>query len=133
MQSNLAEEIEKNEVVEETDYLLDYSQTMPLPKVNDDNLAVPKGMASLEIKIMVLIGSILFALLLLNVHTDLQLAKSSRNVQDLNHQIEETVVEKENLEQHIHELSRYDRIQRIAEDYGLKLHEENIRNLSPLE
>lgn len=133
MQSNLAEEIEKNEIVEETDYLLDYSQTMPLPKVNYDDAVVPKGMASLEIKVMVFIGSLLFALLLLNVHTDLQLAKSSRNVQDLNHQIESTVVEKENLEQHIHELSRYDRIQRIAEEYGLKLHEENIRNLSPLE
>ena len=39
----------------------------------------------------------------------------------------------ENLEQHVQELSRYDRIHEIAEEYGLELHEKNIRNLSPIE
>lgn len=132
MNSNLAEEIEKEEIIEQSNHALDHSEHTPLRESHLEELSVPKGLGRLEIRLMTLIGFVLFGLLLLNVHTDLQLAMSSRNVQDLNNQIEVISVENENLSQHIQELSRYDRIHEIAQKHGLKLHEENIRNLSPL-
>ena len=77
--------------------------------------------------------SIVFALVLFNVYSDLQLTTVSRDVQDVNEQIQQTEVEIENLKQHTQELTRYDRINEIAKKYGLELHEENIRNLVPKE
>lgn len=129
MENNLAEKINTNRLVEQPDY----NEEIPLKKVHPKDNAEPRGLSSLEIKVMSVIVLILFGLLLLNVQTDLQLATSSRNVQDLNHEIETVEVEVENLQQHVQELSRYDRIHTIAEEYGLTLHEDNILNLSPLE
>ena len=92
-----------------------------------------KGLTKLEIGLIAFMGAIVFALLLLNVNSDLKLTNVSRDVQDVNAQIQQTEVEIENLQQHAYELSRYDRINEIAEKYGLELHEDNIVNLVPVE
>lgn len=92
-----------------------------------------KGLTKLEIGLIAIMGTIVFALLLFNVYSDLQLTNVSRDVQDVNAQIQQTEVEIENLQQHAYELSRYDRINEIAEKYGLELHEDNIVNLVPVE
>lgn len=92
-----------------------------------------KGLTKLEIGLIAFMGTIVFALLLFNVYSDLQLTNVSRDVQDVNAQIQQTEVEIENLQQHAYELSRYDRINEIAEKYGLELHEDNIVNLVPVE
>lgn len=92
-----------------------------------------KGLTKLEIGLIAFMGTIVFALLLFNVYSDLQLTNVSRDVQDVNAQIQQTKVEIENLQQHAYELSRYDRINEIAEKYGLELHEDNIVNLVPVE
>lgn len=92
-----------------------------------------KGLTKLEIGLIAFMGAIVFALLLFNVNSDLQLTNVSRDVQDVNAQIQQTEVEIENLQQHAYELSRYDRINEIAEKYGLELHEDNIVNLVPVE
>ena len=92
-----------------------------------------KGLTKLEIGLIAFMGAIVFALLLFNVYSDLQLTNVSRDVQDVNAQIQQTEVEIENLQQHAYELSRYDRINEIAEKYGLELHEDNIVNLVPVE
>lgn len=133
MRSNLAEEIETKTIKEQSNPVLDHNQTAPLKEISTDELTVPKGLTKLEIRVMSLIALVLFGLLLLNVQTDLKLATSSRNVQDLNSKIETTETEIDNLDQHVNELSRYDRIHEIANKYDLKLYEENILNLSPLE
>lgn len=133
MRSNLAEEIETRTIKEQSSPVLDQNQTAPLKEVSADELTVSKGLTKLEIKAMSLIALVLFGLLLLNVQTDLKLATSSRNVQDLNNKIETTETEIDNLNQHVNELSRYNRIYEIANEYDLKLYEENILNLSPLE
>ena len=133
LKSNLAEKIETKKVVGEKDYTLNHSKNTPLKEIQSQELNISRGLSTIEIKAISLISIVLFGLLLLNVQTDLQLTTSSRNVQDLNSEIQTNEIEIENLEQHVHELSRYDRIHKIAEDYGLTLHEENIRNLSPLE
>jgi len=101
----------------------------PIPQVKP----AAKGLTKLEIGLVSLFTSIIFALILFNVYSDLQLTTVSRDVQDVNAQIEQTEVEIENLKQHTQELTRYDRINEIAEKYGLELHEENIRNLVPKE
>lgn len=92
-----------------------------------------KGLTKLEIGLIAIMGTIVFALVLFNVYSDLQLTNVSRDVQDVNAQIQQTEVEIENLQQHAYELSRYDRINEIAEKYGLELHEDNIVNLVPVE
>lgn len=92
-----------------------------------------KGLTKLEIGLIAIMGTIVFALVLFNVYSDLQLTNVSREVQDVNAQIQQTEVEIENLQQHAYELSRYDRINEIAEKYGLELHEDNIVNLVPVE
>lgn len=133
MKSNLAQKIEAEEFLEQPRHEPDYIEQIPLVEPQIKELPVPKGISKLEIKLMLVIGLVLFGLLLLNVYSDLGLSMTSRKTQDLNNQIQTTEVEVENLEQHVHELSRYDRINDIAEKYGLKLHDKNIRNLSPIE
>lgn len=101
----------------------------PIPQAE----SVSRGLAKGEIFLMAAIGIIIFVLILINVHSNLELANASRNVQNVNNQIVQTEVEIENLNQNVHELSRYDRIAEIAEEHGLELYEENIINLAPQE
>lgn len=131
MKSNLAQEIEAEEILIESNYAQEQIEPAPVITPGLQELPVPTGISSLEIVLITIIGLIIFGLLLLNVSSNYSLSTTSREVQDLNNQIQTTTIEIENLEQHVHELSRYDRIYKIANKYGLELHEENIRNLSP--
>lgn len=131
MKSNLAQEIEAEEILIESNYAQEQIEPAPVITPGLQELPVPTGISSLEIVLITIIGLIIFGLLLLNVSSNYSLSTTSREVQDLNNQIQTTTIEIENLEQHVHELSRYDRIYEIANKYGLELHEENIRNLSP--
>jgi len=101
----------------------------PIPQAKP----VSKGLTKFEIGLMMVIGVIVFGLILMNVQSSLALSDASRSVQDVNSQIQETQVEVENLEQQSQELSRYDRINDIAEKYGLDLHDDNIVNIAPQE
>lgn len=131
MKSNLAHKLEAEELLEHSNYAQEQIEQNPIFTPGLQEVPVPTGISRLEIFLLFGIGTIIFALLLLNVSSDYGLSATSREVQDLNNQIETTKVEIENLEQHVHELSRYDRVYEIAKKYGLELHEENIRNLSP--
>ena len=135
VEDNLARQLDVvEEITEQSNYAQDYQDytvQYPLNEPQTQELTVPKGLSKLEKVVMALLGLVLFSLLLMNVHTNLKLSTSSRKVQDLSSQIQTIESEIENLDQHIHELSRYDRIHEIAEKYGLELHEENIRNISP--
>jgi len=143
MEDNLARELELDIELEADSVTYEQQIEQPLeqpigetiPSVEPIPQARPttKGLTRLEVLLISLITSIVFALVLFNVYSDLQLTTVSRNVQDVNTQIQQTEVEIENLKQHAHELSRYDRINEIAEKYGLELHEENIKNLVPVE
>ena len=141
MEDNLARELDieldENSVAYEQQIQQPYEQPaeevapsiQPIPQVKP----LTKGLTKLEIGLIAFIGAIVFALVLFNVNSDLELSNVSRNVQDVNAQIEQTEVEIENLQQHAYELSRYDRINEIAQKYGLELHEDNIANLVPVE
>lgn len=133
MKSNLAHDLEAEEFLKQSKYVSDYRDEAPLVKPELQELTVPKGLSRFEVTLISIISIILFGLLLLNISSGLQLSTNSRKVQDLTSQIETTEMEIENIKQHVHELSRYDRIHEIAEKYGLELQEENILNLSPIE
>lgn len=143
MEDNLARELEVeinysgSSVAYEQQIQQPYEQPVEevVPSIQPIPQATPltKGLTKLEIGLIAFMGAIVFALLLLNVNSDLKLTNVSRDVQDVTAQIQQTEVEIENLQQHAYELSRYDRINEIAEKYGLELHEDNIVNLVPVE
>lgn len=137
MEDNLARELEieleENSVTYEQPLGQPIEDTVPLVEPIPQTRPATKGLTKLEIGLISLISITVFVLVLFNVYSDLQLTNVSRDVQDINTQIQQTEVEIENLKQHAHELSRYDRVNEIAEKYGLELHEENIRNLVPVE
>ncbi|MGY0836011.1 cell division protein FtsL [Aerococcus urinaeequi] len=54
---------------------------------------------------------------------------ASQQLQEVQQNAEELSVQKENLTQEVHELSNYSRVVKIAEDQGLDMNEENIRNV----
>lgn len=139
MEDNLARELE----VEEDAIAVEQSYAQPLEQPYQEaaptiepiptTKPISKGLSKFEVTLISVIGLVVFALILLNVHTNLQLSTASRGLQDTNNQIAQTEVEIENLKQQSHELSRYDRINAIAEKYGLELHEDNIVNIAPQE
>ncbi|MEB7389201.1 MAG: cell division protein FtsL [Aerococcus urinaeequi] len=54
---------------------------------------------------------------------------ASQQLQEVQQNAEDLGVQKENLTQEVHELSNYSRVVEIAEDQGLNMNEENIRNV----
>ncbi|MEY8370789.1 cell division protein FtsL [Aerococcaceae bacterium 50-4] len=54
---------------------------------------------------------------------------ASQQLQEVQQNAEELGVQKENLTQEVHELSNYSRVVDIAEEQGLNMNEENIRNV----
>lgn len=141
MEDNLARElevdVEEQAVAWEQEYIQPiekpYEETAPSIEPIPQAEPISKGLTKFEVFLISTIGLVLFGLILLNIHSDLEMSAASRNVQDVNQQIAQTEIEIENLQQQSHELSRYDRINEIAEKYGLELHEENIVNVAPQE
>lgn len=142
MEDNLARELEIDnnlidgslayQQVEQSAAQPDWEQIPSIQPIPESR-PIKKGLTKFEVALISLISIAVFALLLFNVNSDLQLASVSRDVQDVDTEIEQTKVEIENLKQHAFELTRYDRINEIAKKYGLELHEENIINLLPVE
>lgn len=138
MEDNLARKIELEEDVmwEEA-----YTQpiTQPYEEVTPSIQSIPqaepvaKGLTKFELFLIGTFAMIIFTLTLFNISSSLELSTASRGVQDVNAEIAQTKIEIENLTQQTHELSRYDRIQEIAEKYGLDLHKDNIINIAPQE
>lgn len=139
MEDNLARELE----VEEQSIAVEQPYAQPIERPYEEAIPsvepipkaepISKGLSKFEVVLISLIGFVVFGLILLNVHSNLQLTSASRELQDVDSQITQTEIEIENLEQQSHELSRYDRINEIAEKYGLELHDENIVNIAPRE
>ncbi|MFJ1627207.1 cell division protein FtsL [Marinilactibacillus psychrotolerans] len=92
---------------------------------------VKRGITHLEVWLISFFGCVVFGLLVANITMAMQLSTTNRTTQDLDQQATDIQVVNENLEQNIQELSRYDRVYKIAKDNGLKMNEEQIRNVSP--
>lgn len=133
MQDSLARELEAD--IEEQTVAMQQPYRQVTQAIEPIPQAVPisKGLSKFEIFLITALGMIVFGLVLMNIHSSLEMTNSSRMVQDVDSSIAQTQIEIENLNQQSHELSRYDRIYAIAQKYGLELHEENIRNIAPVE
>lgn len=108
-------------------------QHQPSPETKPIHKPSPKrqGLTRLEVGIVTFFGMVLFVLLVINIAVAMQVSTINREVQDISRESAATQIVNENLEQNVQELSRYDRVYQIAEEYGLKMNEENIRNVLP--
>ncbi|AMB99657.1 hypothetical protein AWM75_06535 [Aerococcus urinaehominis] len=80
---------------------------------------------------LTLAGFFAFSLLCLwgAVGSQANASKLEQDLSQLQGQAQELSVKKGHLSQEVHELSTYDRVMEIAEDYGLTMNEDNIRNV----
>lgn len=137
MEDNLARNFEVNmaqqSVAVQQPYQRPLEEVKPVITPGTQAVPVAKGLTKFEKLLITVFGIIVFGLVLMNIQSSLQMANASRSVQDVNTAITQTEVEIENLKQQSYELSRYDRINEIAQKFGLELHDENIVNIAPQE
>lgn len=88
-----------------------------------------KGVTRLESAVMSFFGIILFGLAVAHIALSMQVSTVNRSIQDVQSQANVTQIENENYEQKVQELSRYDRVYSIADEFELEMNEEQIRNV----
>ncbi|MGB3161363.1 cell division protein FtsL [Carnobacterium sp.] len=76
-----------------------------------------------------MIMAIAFTLIAVSISLEINIASTNRSLQDTKNSIINTTAVNNNLEQEVQELSRYDRIYKIANNQGLKMNEANVRNV----
>jgi len=110
-------------------------QPEPIPKGEPIKKSAPstvkRGITRIEKMVMGVFGVAFVGLLVASISLEMQVSTTSREFQDISNQITQTETVNSNLEQNVQELSRYDRVYSIAEDRGLELNEENIKNVKP--
>ncbi|SEK30377.1 cell division protein FtsL [Carnobacterium iners] len=93
--------------------------------------SIPKKsiVTGLEKMLMGMIMAIAFTLMTISISLEINIASTNRALQDTKASILSTTTVNSNLQQEVQELSRYDRIYRIANEQGLKMNEANVRNV----
>ncbi len=82
-------------------------------------------------KLLVAFFTLAFSLLnIFYISSGIEVSELDRSIQEVNQSIQQTEIENDNYEQNVQELSQYDRIYEIAEKNGLKLNEQNVRNVA---
>ncbi|WP_034550728.1 cell division protein FtsL [Carnobacterium funditum] len=76
-----------------------------------------------------MIMTIAFTLIAVSISLEINVASINRALQDTKTSIVSTTTINNNLKQEVQELSRYDRIYKIANNQGLKMNEANVRNV----
>ena len=81
------------------------------------------------LRLLAVSGFVLVALAVMTIVASMIVANKNRQLQDIESQT--TLIQRENntLLQATQELSQYDRVNRIANEQGLKMNEENVRNV----
>ena len=81
------------------------------------------------LRLLAVSGFVLAALAVITIVASMIVANKNRQLQDIESQT--TLIQRENntLLQATQELSQYDRVNRIANEQGLKMNEENVRNV----
>lgn len=113
---------------------LDIQLPVPSPEIPDKRVIhkpLPRksGLTKIEKGLICFLSVIAFSLLAVSISLQISIASINRNVQDTNSSISEVTIVNKNLEQEVQELSRYDRVYKIANEYGLEMNEENVRNV----
>lgn len=111
-----------------------YENPQPLRRPSEPPLPEPKKkpkkLTRREVVVMSVISVFAFILIFSNLLTQVMISNQNRNLQDLLVSNQQVTVENNNLSQEVQELSRYNRIMEIAEELGLEMKEDNVRNVS---
>ncbi|KRN54637.1 hypothetical protein IV74_GL002221 [Carnobacterium divergens DSM 20623] len=88
------------------------------------------GITKFEKALLGAVAIIAFALISACITMQISIATTNRSLQDTTTKIADISKVNENLHQEVQELSRYDRVYSIAGAAGLKMNENNVRNVS---
>ncbi|MCA9765832.1 MAG: cell division protein FtsL [Carnobacterium sp.] len=104
-----------------------------IPEQSTEIVHKPISKKSLATRVeKMLIGTIMaiaFTLIAVSISLEINIASTNRTLQDTKASILSTTTINNNLQQEVQELSRYDRIYKIANEQGLKMNEVNVRNV----
>ena len=102
----------------------------PLVRGDREVTSIPQEKQKADLlRLLAISGFVLAALAVITIVASMIVANKNRQLQDIESQT--TLIQRENntLLQATQELSQYDRVNRIANEQGLKMNEENVRNV----
>ena len=102
----------------------------PLVRKGQEVTSIPEEKQKANfLRLLAVSGFVLAALAVMTIVASMIVANKNRQLQDIESQT--TLIQRENntLLQATQELSQYDRVNRIANEQGLKMNEENVRNV----
>lgn len=119
-----------------------YSQTLPYENPQPKRVPEPSSQPSpapepkprssykLELTAIILLAAAAILLCVTSLMTQATLSKQNIALQDIRQASTTVSAQNTNLEQEVEELSRYSRIMEIAQELGLTMNEENVRNVT---
>lgn len=102
----------------------------PLVRKGQEVTSIPEEKQKANLmQVLMLSGVVLAFLATMTIVASMIVANKNRQLQDIESQT--TLIQRENntLLQSTQELSQYDRVNRIANEQGLKMNEDNVRNV----
>ena len=102
----------------------------PLARGDREVTSIPQEKQKANfLRLLAVSGFVIAALAVMTIVASMIVANKNRQLQDIESQT--TLIQRENntLLQATQELSQYDRVNRIANEQGLKMNEENVRNV----
>lgn len=102
----------------------------PLVRKGQEVTSIPEEKQKANLmQVVILSGVVLAFLATMTIVASMIVANKNRQLQDIESQT--TLIQRENntLLQSTQELSQYDRVNRIANEQGLKMNEDNVRNV----
>ena len=102
----------------------------PLVRKGQEYTSIPEEKQKANLMhVLMLSGVVLAFLATMTIVASMIVANKNRQLQDIESQT--TLIQRENntLLQSTQELSQYDRVNRIANEQGLKMNEDNVRNV----
>ena len=102
----------------------------PLVRKGQEVTSIPEEKQKANLmQVLILSGVVLAFLATMTIVASMIVANKNRQLQDIESQT--TLIQRENntLLQSTQELSQYERVNRIANEQGLKMNEENVRNV----
>ena len=102
----------------------------PLVRKGQEVTSIPEEKQKANLmQVLILSGVVLAFVATMTIVASMIVANKNRQLQDIESQT--TLIQRENntLLQSTQELSQYDRVNRIANEQGLKMNEDNVRNV----
>ena len=102
----------------------------PLVRKGQEVTSIPEEKQKANLmQVLILSGVVLAFLATMTIVASMIVANKNRQLQDI--ESKTTLIQRENntLLQSTQELSQYDRVNRIANEQGLKMNEDNVRNV----